>query len=183
MRKIKILILTLLISFTSFGQVDSVDYNFINSALRQVSKYDNSYFLLQSKSYKCYFSEKLFEFYKKELKGRIDTVTLKEIIRNSNSSSKTNFEFDTKLIAKDIGANIITASTVDSLQMNENKAQPLKTRLFYICSEPVYNNKKTFAVIEFGGGTRRLAMLGKKYLFKKTKNGWKLIATFDNWVS
>ncbi len=40
-----------------------------------------------------------------------------------------------------------------------------------------------YAVIDFGGGTRRLAMQGKKYLFKKTKRGWTLIATFDDWKS
>jgi hypothetical protein len=183
MRTLKIIILTLLTSFNSFGQVGVVDYDFFNSAIKQVEKYDTSYFLLQSKSYKCYLPDNQFDLYMKDLKGKIETATLKEIIRNSHSTSAPDFEFDAKLISKESGATLITTATVDSLQMNDNISQPLNKRLFYICSMPVFDNKKTFAVIDFGGGTKILAMQGQKYLFKKTKDGWTLIATFDNWTS
>lgn len=149
----------------------------------QVEKYDTAYFLLQDKSYRCYLPDNQIDSYIRDLKGKIDTTTLKEIIRNSHMPSFTNLEFNEKLISKEIGANIISPSLVDSIQRNEDISQPLNKRLFYICSMPVFDNEQIYAVIDFGGGTRRLAMEGKKYLFKKTKSGWTLIATFDNWTS
>lgn len=183
MRTLKIFILTLLTALNSFGQAGTVDYDFINSALKQVTKYDTIYFQLQSKSYKCYLPDNKLDFYKKELKGKIDTITLNEIILNSHLNIQLDFEFDAELISKENGAHLISPTMVDSLQMNENFSLPLNERMFYICSMPVFDNKRTFAVIDFGGGTKRLAMQGQKYLFKRTTIGWKLIATFDNWSS
>ena len=123
------------------------------------------------------------EFYIKDLNGKIDNETLKEIIRNSHTTSSNDLEFDAKLISRKIGAKLISPSLVDSMQNKEDISQPLNKRLFYICSMPVFDNKKTYAVIDFGGGTKRLAMQGKKYLFKRTKSEWILIATFDSWIS
>lgn len=175
--------LMLLVCFNSFGQEGAIDYDFYNSALQQVYKYDSTYFQLQSKMYKCYLSETRFDDYMNDLQGKIDTATLKEIIQNAHMTPSMELEFNPKFISKETGAKIISPSRIYRLQLNKNVSRPLNKRMFYICSMPVYDNKKNFAVIDFGGGTKLLAMYGKKYLFAKTKNGWKLIATFDHWIS
>ncbi len=177
------ILLTLLPWINSFGQEGAIDYDFYNSALKQVEKYDSTCFQLQSKPYACNLSETRFDDYMNNLQGKIDTATLKEIIQNAQVTPSMEFEFDPKLISKETGAKIISPSRIGRLQLNKNVSCPLNKRMFYICSMPVFDNHKNFAVIDFGGGTELLAMLGKKYLFAKTKNGWKLIATFDHWIS
>jgi len=178
-----IILLTLLPWINSFGQEGAMDYDFYNSALEQVETYDSTYFLLQNKTYRCYLPENRFDDFISDLQGKIDTAALNEIIQNSHIAPVIDFEFDESFISKEIGAKIITSSTIDSLQTNKDFSRPLNKRMFYICSMPVFDNERNFAVIDFGGGTKINAMYGKKYLFAKSKEGWKLIATFDHWTS
>lgn len=181
MKYIFIFLFTFLSNFT-FGQQNNIDYNFVNSALRQVDKYDSTYFLLQRETYNCYLNEDNFERYLNELKGHIKAETLKELIKNSHSETIERIEFDINKLNKDLGFKLVKASRLDSLQRNKDYSIPLNRRKFYICSLPVFSNDKNYAIIEFGGGTARLAMTGRKYLFKKNKNEWRIIATFDNWA-
>ncbi len=169
MRVLKVFILTVLTSFNSFGQMSAIDYGFINSALRQVAKYDTSFFLLQDKSYVCHLNDNHFDLYLKELKGQIDSVSLKEIIRNSHATTTTDFKFGGNLIDKGNGAKLISEAMVDSLQREKNFSKTLRKRLFYTCSMPVFDSKKEYAVVDFGGGTKLSEMQGQKYLFAKIK--------------
>lgn len=182
MKYIFIFLFSFLTHFT-FGQQNDIDYNFLNSALRQVHKYDSTYFLLQKEIYNCYLDKEQFKKYFKELNGHINAETLKELILNSHSKITERVEFNSNKLNPNIGCKLINASKIDSLQTNKDYSIPLNRRIFYICSLPVFSNDKNYAVINFGGGTARLAMQGKKYLFKKTKKEWKIIATFDNWTS
>ena len=183
LRTLKIFVLTLLTAFKCFGQSGTIDYDFINSALKQVNKYDGDYFQLESKGHICYLSNNKFELYKNELKDKIDTLTLKEIFFNSHLNTQLKFEFEAEYISTETGAHLISPTMIDSLQMIGYSSLPMNKRMFYICTMPVFNNKRTFAVIDFSGGTKRNAMQGQKYLFKRTTNGWKLIATFGEWTS
>lgn len=182
MKILKISTFALLISIAAIGQTKDIDYNFINWALRQVVVEDSKYFLLHNKIFQCSLNEKYFEKYLKELHGKIDSLTLKELINNCKAAPSNEYEFDVNFIAKNTGANLISSSQVESLERNRDYSRPINERIYYRCTTPAFDNKKVYAIIDFGGGVGSLNMQGQKYLFKKEKNSWQLIGTFDQWT-
>jgi len=161
MKNIRLSILTLFVSSALFAQNKGVDNVFLNEAYRQVLKYDSSYFILENRIYTLRLSEDHLSTYYKQLKRKI---SFKLAIQN-------------KAIV------LASSRNIDSMERNWNVSTPINKRLFYISSTPVFDNRKQFAILEFSGGEGLLKMLGRKYLFKKINKEWKLIATFDSWVS
>jgi len=172
-----------LLSYCVNAQISASDYEVINAALSQIRKDDSSFFLLENKTYPCRLRPELENNLPKELKGKIQTAKFNEIVRNSKVKTQPFYIFNSDQIQKGTGIHLISPSRVDSIQRNKDIRVPLNKRTFFICSLPVYDKKKEFAVIDFGGGTAWLEMTGGYYLFKRKGSQWILIGFFGGWSS
>lgn len=113
--------------------------------------------------------------YYKTLKGKISRQALTEILQNAKKQyakfNSSNNRFDK------------TQFKVPGMKLRLFKYDPSKIRWYYVCSYPVFDNQKQYAVIDLGQARHGLAGRGRKLLLKKVNKKWVVLAWFDEWVS
>jgi len=188
MKVVKLFLFLILFSNFAFGQISDADYVVINAALKQLHKYDSSYFQLRDKPYQCYLNSQLIKEFPADLSGKIPKATFWEIVKNSKAQKfDEQVLFDSIGIPKQSGAHLISTDSTYRIEHRENSQEnihlPGNRRLFYICSLPVYDKKRKYAVVEFAGGTGSMSMQGAYYVLKCQNNRWILLGSFGLWIS
>jgi len=183
MKKLLYITGILLISTIPVKGQDTSDIKLLNDFLFEVAHphIRNSQFIqLAEFTYPCRLHWS-FESYFEQLQNHIDSVTLSQIIRNSLTVILERRKWKDGDFDK---VKLLTREQIDSLQENNRKGiKDLQTSVFYVLTPPIYDDSGSYAVVDFGGGTAVLQMIGSYYLLKKINGKWTILTAFSGWAS
>jgi hypothetical protein len=123
-----------------------------------------------------------FERYNKDLRGKIRHSILEEMAQKSRINFHGVFHFNPEYINPELAIKLVSDKEIDSLQISNGSKNWDRVK-YYQCSMPVFDSKKRYAIVSFGGGGGRTSLNGKHYLFRKSKKTWVLVGVFGEWVT
>lgn len=176
MKRYLSIIIIALLPLQLFAQKPAINYSIIKMAIKQI---DTGKIFISNRLNGPSLSEEKITFYEKELSGKIPLKNLKEIIKNV---------YEIPYPYKDT---MLQDSLEDFQYVNRNRLEALLIYngsggypiLIRGVSIPVFDNAKTYFVIEYSKMITRSIKVGCFYLFKKVKGKWIQLCSFDNWIT